>query len=725
MWSTFFLASLVCMLLFYVVGFFFLKAFRFSTLFSLAAAPLVSTVCFELLAIVYDKVDFFTTGWNLFVPVVVLSLVVFGVNLALQRRENKGSSAGAPQFKKPSISGAPRFKNPLAAFDAKMVLLYVGLGLFVGFFVLVRLLDGPECFNETFDNITHLGLVRSFLETGHYSTLNASISRDLGAVGSFYPAAWHLIAAMSASITGASNLLVTNAINYACCSVVYPISCLCLMRALFGDKKNYLIAGAFVCIGFVTFPWFFVVYGTLESNLLGFIMVPVLLVAVMKVVAPKATLLAAAISAGEAVNAEGTQEGALKSKGAPKSKGTLKLKGMPKLKGAMAERIKYLCLCLIGVIFCFFTQPNTFFAVMLFSIPYLCMRIWQASGVSAKGFSKPKRIGLVAAFLLAMAAIWCVCYKAPFFFAVTHFIWPPVASKSQGVINMLLFSNSWSPAAVVIAVLVFAGLLAMLKMRAFGWLAVTLGITSLIYWSGVSLEGTIDQLLSGFWYSDWRRTAALQAIIAVPVAAIGLAHLYEALPAFLKTNRVLKVALACILLAVIFYPNFNVRGIVKVQTPFGYFAEMMDEYYSMDQTDDEIIFSSAEREFSQKVKDIVGDDVVINIPYDGSMLAYQVNGVRTLQRLPYVGPGTTADQKAIQAYLYDYAYDPAVQAAVKNLGAKYVLQLDAGHIPYHRTWPDFIPENWEGISEITEDTPGFELVLSEGDMRLFKIKDLD
>lgn len=80
------------------------------------------------------------------------------------------------------------------------------------------------------------------------------------------------------------------------------------------------------------------------------------------------------------------------------------------------------------------------------------------------------------------------------------------------------------------------GLYAMWRERKYGWLATALVITAAIYWVSICLEGTIDQFLSGFWYSDWRRTAALQAMIAVPVAALGIAHLYGLIARHAKLN---------------------------------------------------------------------------------------------------------------------------------------------------------------------------------------------
>lgn len=672
-WGVFFLSSFVSVVLLYLVGFLLLKGFRFPNLFALAAAPVVSTVLYEIIAIIYDKAGIFATGWSLLLPAFLLSLVMFLVGVAVRRRHLRTTRLS------PSASQVKNLVKKIDPFDIKMILLYVGLGLFVGLFVFVRALDGTECFNETYDNLTHLGLVRSFLESGHYSTLTTSLYRDLGASGAYYPAAWHLVTAMVASVTDVSNLLATNAMNYVCCSVVYPLSCLCFLRAIFGERKNFIVAGAFACIGFVTFPWFFTVYGVLESNLFGFIMVPVMLVAIMELCAAGVSRLA---------------------------------------------RAGYLIFCIISIAFCLFAQPNTFFAVMLFAIPYLAWRIWDATKPQGVRYRAPiVRIGLVFVFLLVMFFVWYGCYKAPFLYDTTHFIWPPAASKSQALVNTVLFSNTWSPAAFVVAILVVAGLIAMLKMRKYGWLALALGMAALVYWAGVCLEGRFDQFLTGFWYSDWRRTAALQAMIAVPIAAIGIARLYELIPQYLKSNAVLKLVLAALLLVIMFFPSFTVRGMGFVKTPFGYFADMMEEYYSMDQGDDEIIFSDTERAFASRVKEIVGDDIVYNIPYDGSFLAYQVDGLRTVYRLPYTGAGQNADQKILQARLSEYATDAEVAKAVENVGAKYVMMLDYGHIPYHRTWPEYYPENWEGITDIDENTPGFELVLSEGDMRLYKIKD--
>ena len=63
-----------------------------------------------------------------------------------------------------------------------------------------------------------------------------------------------------------------------------------------------------------------------------------------------------------------------------------------------------------------------------------------------------------------------------------------------------------------------------------------------------------------------------------------------------------------------------------------------------------------------------------------------------------------------------------VQRLVNDLDARYVLMLDVQGSD-HRTTTTirYKEENWRGIETIDEQTPGFKLLLSEDDMRLYEI----
>ena len=77
--------------------------------------------------------------------------------------------------------------------------------------------------------------------------------------------------------------------------------------------------------------------------------------------------------------------------------------------------------------------------------------------------------------------------------------------------------------------------------------------------------------------------------------------------------------------------------------------------------------------------------------------------------------------RLVQRSLDDIASNSSVRRAVDNLGIKYVLMLDQGHEPFHAMWGDYSDSNWKGVLDIDEDTPGFELMLSDGDMKLYRI----
>lgn len=62
---------------------------------------------------------------------------------------------------------------------------------------------------------------------------------------------------------------------------------------------------------------------------------------------------------------------------------------------------------------------------------------------------------------------------------------------------------------------------------------------------------------------------------------------------------------------------------------------------------------------------------------------------------------------------------------LENMGAKYVMTLDYGHLSYYRTWQDYYPEDLVGIIATDEDTPGFDPTLSGGDLHLFYITDTE
>ena len=120
--------------------------------------------------------------------------------------------------------------------------------------------------------------------------------------------------------------------------------------------------------------------------------------------------------------------------------------------------------------------------------------------------------------------------------------------------------------------------------------------------------------------------------------------------------------------------------------------------------------------------------MIVNYPDDGSVFSYATDDLNILYRYSLlsseVPDSETKESELIRTRLNKISSDPEVKSAVRTLGVKYVLLLDQGKKEDELVkLPQFgNPEYWTGITGINDLTPGFTTVLSEGDMRLYKIE---
>ena len=123
---------------------------------------------------------------------------------------------------------------------------------------------------------------------------------------------------------------------------------------------------------------------------------------------------------------------------------------------------------------------------------------------------------------------------------------------------------------------------------------------------------------------------------------------------------------------------------------------------------------------------IPDSSLILNEASDGSPWSYGADGANLYYRY-MSGYGKDSEQdtsKIIRTSLYNIYSNKEVQNAVKSTGAEYVLLLDLG---FDNKQDDnhVNIDQWKGFDMITDQTPGFEMVLAEKDMRLYKITCLD
>lgn len=669
MWVEFWFATLAGALFLFVPAFVILKALRFSQIVSAAAAPLVSLLFYSLLAVLYGEVGVFTTGWTLFFPLCIAAVAAVIIRALVNRSASqRGSHASVAKFD----------VHKIWTQESWLILLYVGIGIAVGAYVFLGSLATSDCTSYNYDDQSHLGYLMSFLERGNYSSLSVNYEYDLGGAGGYYPAAWHLLAASVVSMCGIPNFVGANVALFLICAVVYPLCCLALVRKIFSHDIGIQVVGAFFTLAFAAFPWEFVFYGRLVANLLAFAFVPLMLLCTIE---------------------------------------------MFSINGRTAVRVRFAVLLFASFVLSLFTQPSVCFTWLFFSVPYLMHVLWTAKAKDGSEASMRRKVIRVAIFLLVVFFFLIFCYMLPALNGLTRFKWPAPLSIPEAIGKVVFQGSSSGPGSFVLAAVVIVGIVVALRKKEQRWLVLLFVMLAVMYVVDASTNLRLKNYLTGWWYTDSHRVLAMFAIASYYLAVFGAGSMARWLASRLGSKgarRACYVGCAALLAVVALLPSFEV-GSSQVTTSIGQARTSIRGIYRISAQDDVLMISAPEREFIKKAAEITGDDLVFNIPKDGSAFAYQISGMKTFYRWVFEGLSPNANPRLIQRSLDDITTNQSVRRAVDDLGIKYVMMLDQGHEPYHAFWGDYSDSNWKGVLDINEDTPGFELVLSDGDMKLYRI----
>lgn len=698
MWTGFFLTMLAAAVFLYAPGFFVLKALRAESVVAFCCAPLVTIPFYIVLSALYPSLGIFASWSTLFVPCLAIGVAAWLVSFVLFR-------SSKPRFARVDSCGS-FFSGRLSA-DWAILALYIAVGFVAVSTVFVANLSSPDSFLQTWDNVHHLSSVQAFVEAGNYSSFTTTsypLPEDeaidpFANDSAFYPSAWHCLVAMAMTFSGATCATAANAVNAFLSAVVLPASMFVLLRTLFADRRAVVYAGAFVSVLFAAFPWGFLTFGPLYPNLLSYVLIPAAAAVFVKMFT----------------------------------------RGLVVWQRAVLAFVFVSSLAALAL-----SQPNAVFSLGVFLAPYcvvLAMRLADAKRIpdSARPWAK---VAFAFLAIVVIAGIWCVMYKMPFLRAVVGFDWPAKAEPVQALANIGLLSFMDTPAQPILALVVATGVVAALVDRSRRWVVFSYAFACVIYFFDMATNGFLKHLLSGFWYTDQWRTAAMAALFAVPLAALGAATIARGMRALvmriaapgddaLRYGRAALAAVPLVLATAVAFPAFDFAGVHRVESASSVVGDRVEKQNAEVPLN---MLGDDERRFVDEVQKVVGEDeLIINEPDDGSIFLYGLDGMRTYYRY-FTGygleSGESEDSFLIRGHLDEIATNAEVKEAIERLGAEYVLVLDQGEVEPRGPNGEarrFLPvhgvskEAWQGIVDITDETPGFEVVLSEGDMRLYRI----
>ncbi|MEX5294266.1 hypothetical protein QYM41_03150 [Kocuria sp. CPCC 205268] len=561
-------------------------------------------------------------------------------------------------------------------------------GLAVGSVLLLRRLTSvigvPEAMAQRWDNIFHLNAIRYVVDTGNGSTLtlNRLVSPDSAIA--LYPAAWHQLASLVVPLTGDSVLVAHNLTLLAVAGLVWPASCIFLTRCLVGPSPVAAVLAGTASAGFGIFPLGLMAWGPLFPNILALALAPVALGLLVRLLGP-------------GVTADRTER-------TPDAAGRVRL-------GASL-------VVTLGALFV--SQPNAFLALLVVAVPVAATAWWLGLRAAAGARRRGAALGLVAVAAVAVA-VWLLLWNV----LTTSFVWEPSTTLARAAGEALLYgANGREDVPWVLVLLTGAGIYAAVTRRRLRWLVLAHLVLAYLYAvAAAGEEGPARQWLVGGWYTDSYRLAATLPLTAVPLVALGAAHVAGALAAGLGALAALvgrpragRAALpgAAVVVLALAVPYSQVDSLTQA-TRWG------KQYYAWEGP--ESIVNRDEYELLQELDELTepGDVIAVN-PWNGGSLAYAVAGTPVTQ-YHVESPATeleTLDPElsAIATGIDDAVPGSPACAAAEELDVQWVLDFGTQFIiPGAQQARDYA-----GINAVDPQlAPGLELVEREGGAALYEV----
>ena len=532
-------------------------------------------------------------------------------------------------------------------------------------------LDSALSFYQQNDNVAHLTAVRTFLETGQYCYKSITT----------YPALWRTLVALIASFGGSEITVAANAVNLILITYVYPAAMASFIEVILPNRKCAQFYACLLTSTFTVFPWGLLLFGPLYPNVIGNALLPLAMTAF-----------------------------------------ALCVKGK-----SFRDARDWAALFVLSCVMLLYAHPNSLFTGVVVLSPLCVHTIWTRTEDSEITDSRRKMY--CAAFAVFVLAVWTALYKLPMLSRVVSFDWPAYTTVAQSLVNVVTLALTRASAPqYVLGAIVLVGLVVASRGNGSSWIVASYCLLVLIYVVDVAIGGRFQHFFAGFWFSDSFRVASSFVYVFVPRAGLGCDEIFSAagrfrsLVAGVKEGRPAKKypVAVIVLLVVVLYPNFDLPMNCVITTGFGLVGNMITSGNNLDENYNALDIE--EIEFIKDVHELVGDEALLNYPYDGSAYAYAIDGLNVVNRGWYQRKDEDGNLKLLRKKADALVTSLEVREAYKATGIRYVILLDIDEENGGLfQGGDYSHENWVGLEKLNDCTPGYKIILSRGDMRLYEI----
>lgn len=341
-----------------------------------------------------------------------------------------------------------------------------------------RGIGSPESISQSFDGPLHVNGIANVAAAHSAAPSVVGAAAVPAGHAPFYPPLFHAVAGLVVIVSGCTPVAAANIVAVVLAAVLWPLSTMLLVRTVVGPSRFGLAfsMGA-VCVISV-FPGLLVSYGVLWPNALSYSILPGALALAVLLVRHTRFRWVGSLQAGLGL-------------------------------AVTAPALYY-------------AHPGAAFALIAVGLPLLAAA---ELGLLVISWGHPRRRLLAIALCLFTAlvlwAFWNGLYHLAALNQVRSFYWNPRQSAAQAVGEALFLTSSLSSQVAVVGVLVVVGAVWAFRYRSARWLVFSHLVVIALVVVSTSTDAPIRPTLTGFWYNDGFRVAALLPLTGISLAAMG------------------------------------------------------------------------------------------------------------------------------------------------------------------------------------------------------------
>lgn len=561
--------------------------------------------------------------------------------------------------------------GPDGRWAGRAALAGVAAAVLLGWLSAVNGMGPADALSQTFDAVFHYSAVAHIVGSGDASSLTIGSLTNPTATTAFYPGAWHDLVSLAELSTGVGVIPATNATALAVATVVWPLGCLFLARQVLGRSAAVALVTPVLAVGFTAFPWNLMTFGVLWPNLLGVALLPGALGAVVT------------------------------------------LTGLAR--DSLLARPGAAALLLVALPTLTLAHPNAVFSLAVLTLfPVL----WGLAALFRHRVRTRRWWQPVAGLAVVVGLVWSVLWlmtASPLTDGVRSYDWKAFQTAGESIWAVLTNSTNDRPQAWTISVLVLVGAVLALRRAATSWLVPAHLASGFLYLQAASQEGAFTTAVTGAWYNDSHRLAAMVPVTGAVLAAIGVLGVAALLRRAVLTVGTVGLrwrgsitagtVVATTLLAVAI--SGGMHGQVH--------AVLLSSPYRLTS---EVLLEPGQREFLDRVGPEIPSDAVVAVnPYAGNALLYPLTGREVL--FPHLSGRWTPEMVTVAARLRYAATEPAVCDAVAATRVTYAI---SGPVTFWR-W-NGTSTHYPGLDGL-DGFPGFEPVDTDGRNTLYRVTACD